>query len=205
MYCHNPDTWEKTSGDQYTIEDVIGDVLKYKSFHLATGGGITISGGEPFTQSAFLIELLKASKAHGIHTIVDTSGYARPEIVKEALQYTDLLMLDVKAYNPETYKKVTGVSIDRMLQMLRISQELNVPTWARYVLVPELTDNIEDLKNMEKFLRGYSNVKKVEVLPFHKAGEYKWAERNIPYELTDTQPPAPEILQEAKDIFKHWQ
>lgn len=205
LYCHNPDTWKKESGDLLTIEYVVGEVLKYKSFHKATRGGITISGGEPFVQSEFLIELLKACKAHDIHTAIDTSGYTSRETAKEALQYTDLLMLDIKSYNAEAYKKITGVSIDRSLEMLRISQELSVPIWVRYVLVPGLTDDIEELKGLAKFLRDYKNVEKVDILPFHKAGEYKWKERDIPYELADTPPPTKEMVNAAKEIFADWE
>jgi len=167
----------------------------------ANGGGITFSGGEPFGQSEFLIELLKASKAHGIHTTIDTSGYTTSKTAREALQYTDLLMLDVKAYNADTYKKVTGVSIDGFLETLRISKELNISTIIRYVLVPDLTDNFEELKDLAEFLKDYNNVQKVDVLPFHKAGEYKWKERNLLYELADTQPPTQDMMDTVKKIF----
>ena len=204
LYCHNPDTWEKTNGDLLSVEHIINEVQKYSSFH-GTTGGITISGGEPFVQSDFLIEILKACRAHGIHTAIDTSGYTNAKNATQALQYTDLLMLDIKSYNFETYKKLTGVSIDRTLEMLRISQELNVPTWVRYVLVPGLTDDIEELKDLADFLRKYSNIEKVEILPFHKAGEFKWAERNIPYELTDTPPPTKANLDAARAIFSDWE
>ena len=204
LYCHNPDTWEKTNGDLLTVEHIVNEVLKYSSFHKATGGGVTISGGDPFAQFEFLLELLKACKAHGIHTAIDTSGYTGRDKAREALQFTDLLMLDIKSYNFETYEKITGVSIDRTLRMLDISRELNVPTWVRYVLVPGLTDNMDELKGLANFLRGYPNVEKIEVLPFHKAGEYKWKEHDIPYELEDTPPPTKEMLDAAKEIFVDW-
>ena len=201
LYCHNPDSWAKTGGEQRTVDDVVDEVQKYVSFHKASGGGVTFTGGEPFAQSKFLISLLESCKDRGIHTALDTSGYTRPENARQALKYTDLLMLDIKAFNPETYEKVTGVKIDRTLEMLKISQEMNVPTWIRYVLVPGLTDNMQELKELAEYLRQYSNVKKVDVLPFHKEGEYKWQGREVEYQLTKTPPPSPAMLEAAREIL----
>jgi len=200
-YCHNPDSWEKKSGKRMTVNDIMNEVLKYKNYYKASGGGATISGGEPFMQAEFLTEILKACKHHGIHTAIDTSGYTSPANAKKALQYTDLLLLDIKAYNPETYKKVTGVDIDKTLDVLQLSQALNIPTWIRYVLVPGLTDDMDEIKCLAEFLKGYSNVEKIDVLPFHKEGEYKWQDRNIPYELTDAPPATPEMVEAVKKIF----
>jgi len=179
------------------VEEIMDEVLKYQKYYNASGGGVTVSGGEPFMQAEFLTEILKACKHHRIHTAIDTSGYTSIDNAKKALQYTDLLLLDIKAYNPETYRKVTGVNIDRTLEVLHLSLALNIPTWVRYVLVPGLTDNMDEIKNLAEFLNGYSNVKKIDVLPFHKEGEYKWRNRNIPYELTDTPPPSPIMVDEA--------
>ena len=200
-YCHNPDSWEKQSGKLMTVDDIMDEVLKYKIYYDASGGGVTISGGEPFMQAEFLTAILKACKHYGIHTAIDTSGYASLADAEKALQYTDLLLLDIKAYSPETYKRLTGVNIDRTLDMLRLSQALNIPTWVRYVLVPGLTDDTDELINLAKFLKDYSNIEKVDILPFHKEGEYKWQGRNIPYELTETLPATPEMVKAAKKIF----
>ena len=202
LYCHNPDTWEKASGDQLTVEYIMEEVRKYKSYQKASGGGVTISGGEPFMQPQFLIEVLKACRQNGIHTIIDTSGYAHEDIAREALKYTDLLMLDIKAFDPKTYKKLTGVAIDRTLRMLEIAQEMNVLTRVRYVLVPGVTDNMDEIRELAKHLKNFTNLEKVVVLPFHKTGEFKWKERNIPYELGDTQPPSAELLKEAQGILE---
>lgn len=200
-YCHNPDSWEKTNGNLMSVNDVLEEVLKYRNYYKTSGGGVTISGGEPFMQVGFLKEILKACKAHGIHTAIDTSGYANIETATDVLQYTDLLLLDIKAGNPETYKHVTGVAIDKTLAVLALSHKLNVPTWIRYVLVPGLTDDMNDMKNLVEFLHTFSNIQKIDVLPFHKEGEYKWMNRGIPYELTDTLPPSPEQILEAKKIL----
>ena len=201
-YCHNPDSWMLHSGKPMTVTEVMDEILKYKSYYKTSGGGVTVSGGEPFIQAAFLTEILKACKAHGIPTALDTSGYANIDAARGALKYTDLLLLDVKAFNPETYRNVTGVEIDKTLGILNLSREMGIPTWVRYVLVPGLTDDMDEIRDLSAFLKGYDNVKKIEVLPFHKAGEHKWEEFNIPYELGDTPPPAADDIALAKSILE---
>lgn len=201
LYCHNPDSWVKTGGEQRTVEDVIDEVQKYTTFHKASGGGVTFTGGEPFMQAKYLIKLLQSCKEKGIHTAVDTSGHTKLEYAKQAMPYIDLLMLDIKSINANTYKKITGADIAPVLDMLKLSCEMNIPTWIRYVLVPGLTDDVQEMKVMAEYLRPYTNVKKVDVLPFHKVGEYKWHERGIPYELTETPPPSPEMLEMAREIL----
>ena len=200
-YCHNPDSWEKTSGKLMTVDEIMEEVLKYRNYFKASGGGVTISGGEPFSQPEFLTEILKACKHNGISTAIDTSGYTSPCNAKEAFKYTDLLLLDMKAYYPENYKHITGVTIDKALATLELAKQLNLPAWIRYVLVPGLTDNKDELKDLAEFLRGFDNIKKIDVLPFHKEGEYKWYSRGIPYELADTQPPTRELVAEVKGIL----
>lgn len=200
QYCHNPDSWKKDSGTLMTLDDVMGEVLKYKNYYKKTGG-ITISGGEPFTQPEFLTNILKTCKANGVHTAVDTSGYGNMEHIKEAFKYTDLLLLDIKAFDPTTYRDVTGVSIDRTLQTLKIAREMGVKTWIRYVLVPGLTDNLVEIADLAAFLRDYDNIEKTVVLPFHKSGEHKWEENKIPYKLADTQAPSLELLEEVRRIL----
>ena len=201
-YCHNPDTWEKQDGTTMTVEDVMAEVMRYKIYYQTSGGGVTISGGEPFMQPEFLTEILKECKTRGIHTAIDTSGYANLPDVNEALQYTDLLLLDIKAYDKENYKKVTGVEIDRTLAVLELSKERGIPIWVRYVLVPGLTDNMGEIINLAEFLRGYDNIKKIDVLPFHKNGEHKWEKRKLNYELGSTPPPSPEIVKLVKELLK---
>ena len=201
LYCHNPDSWVKTSGEQRTVDDVVSEVQKYTTFHKASGGGVTFTGGEPFLQAKFLTKLLQSCKEKGVHTAVDTSGHTKLENAKQALPYTDLLMLDVKSINPVIYKKITGSEITPVLDMLKLSFEMNIPTWVRYVLVPGLTDDVNDLKALAEYLRPFTNVKKIDVLPFHKVGEYKWHERELDYQLTETPPPSPELLAMAREIL----
>ena len=201
-YCHNPDTWKLTDGQLVSVSDMLRDIVKYRSYLTYSGGGVTITGGDPFVQPDFLVELLAACKSEGIHTTLDTSGYTNLETANRALKYVDLLLLDIKSYNPETYKELTGVPLDRTLEVFNLSRSLAVPTWVRFVLVPGYTDNEDDMRAMSKFLKGYGNVEKVEVLAFHKMGEYKWETLGIPYELKDVLPPSPEQLNRAKAILE---
>lgn len=200
-YCHNPDTWKVKSGQSVTVEDVIKDIKKYRSYLKFSGGGVTITGGEPFVQPEFLVSLLAACKEEGLHTVLDTSGHGNKAAAEAALKYTDLLLLDIKTINAKVYKDLTGGSLERTLEVIRLSEKMAIPTWVRFVLVPGYTDNLDDIKKLADFLRPFKNVEKVEVLPFHKMGEYKWGDMNIPYELADVQPPSLDLLEKAKAIL----
>jgi len=184
-----------------TVGEIIADIKKYKSYMKFSGGGVTVSGGEPLAQTVFLEALLKACKEHGFHTAVDTSGYASRVNVQRVLAHTDLVLLDIKSINPDTYKAVTGVPMDRTLRMLDICREMGRKVWVRYVLVPGLTDDLGDIRQLADYLRPYENVEKVDVVPFHKAGEYKWQDLGLEYELAGTQPPGQELLEAAQGIL----
>ena len=201
-YCHNPDTWKPKGGKQVTVSDTIRDIRKYQSYLKFSGGGVTVTGGEPFVQPDFLMELLAACKHYGIHTALDTSGHTNIQAAEKVLDYTDLVLLDIKSINPETYKELTKVPLDKTLDFLKLSERLNVPVWIRFVLVPGHTDNLEDIQKMADFLKPFANIAKVEVLPFHKLGEYKWENLDMPYELADIQPPSKELLDKVKGILE---
>ncbi|MCL2528444.1 MAG: pyruvate formate-lyase-activating protein [Defluviitaleaceae bacterium] len=200
-YCHNPDTWDLNAGRIMTVREILRDIEKYKSYLKFSGGGVTFTGGDPLRQHDFLEALLAGCKAKGFHTAMDTSGYGARDIVERLLTYTDLLLLDIKSINPETYKLVTGVNIDRSLRTLDISRRMGVKTWVRYVLVPGLTDNLDDIYKLAEYLKPYDNVEKVEVVPFHKAGEFKWRDLGQDYELWDTPAPSNELLVKAREIL----
>ena len=202
-YCHNPDTWKLKKGQLFSVEDVIWDIKKYKSYLYFSGGGVTITGGEPFVQPHFLVELLKACKSEGIHTVLDTAGHVPVNVAQQALQYTDLLLLDLKSMNSEVYKDVTGVQIDSTLKVLALSRNMGVPVWIRFVLVPGLTDNEDNIRKMADFLKLFPNIEQVEVLPFHKLGEYKWEELGLTYTLKDTEPPTKEQIDRAREILAY--
>jgi len=200
-YCHNPDTWDLKSGQLMTVDEIIRDIKQYKSYMKFSGGGVTFTGGDPLRQPDFLEALLAKCKACGFHTAIDTSGYAARTIVERVLAYTDLMLLDMKSINPETFKSVAGVPIDRTLRALDISRRMGVKVWVRFVLVPGLTDDLDDMHRLAEYLEPYENVERVDVVPFHKAGEFKWRDLNMDYELWDTPPPSPEQLEAALKIL----
>ena len=201
-YCHNPDTWNVSQGEKMTANDIIDEVLKYSSYYKFSGGGITISGGEPLMQPDLLHAVLEGCKKNGMHTAIDTSGCCKPETAKKILPVVDLLMLDIKSFNQEKYLDLTGQELSKTLAFLEEAKLQKTTTWVRYVLVPGFTDDLDEIRQLSGYLRAFDNIQKVEVLPFHKSGEYKWADLNLKYELNDTMPPSPELLKEAKDILE---
>ncbi len=201
-FCHNPDTWDVRGGTSYTPEELIGEILKYKSFMDYSGGGVTFTGGEPLLQAQFLLEVCRLLKPHGISVAIDTSGYIWNDAVKELLEYTDLVLLDIKNYDPIVYQEVTGVKLDPTLKLLDYLREHQIAVWVRYVLVPGLTDNLSSVEKLSEHLDQYPNVAKIELLAFHKMGEYKWKELGLNYTLSDTKEPDQELLQKTKEIFE---
>lgn len=203
-YCHNPDTWKATDGNETTTEELIEDIVKYKSFMDASKGGVTVSGGEPFLQPEFLKDLLMKCKEVGIHTAIDSSGYVDLKIADPILDYTDLVLLDIKSYNKEVFKSLTGVELDRTLAFAKHLEERGIPIWLRYVFVPNLTDDHNDIEQLAQFVSTLSNLQRIDVLPFHKMGEYKWEQLGYEYSLTDTKEPSKEATDAAVEIFKKY-
>ena len=200
-YCHNPDTWKMQTGKRMSVDEIVADARRYKSYMKFSGGGVTVTGGEPLSQLRFLEVLLSEIKAAGFHTAIDTSGYAPGQNLSRVLANTDLVLLDIKSINPETYKAVTGVRIDSTLNMLETCREMGRKVWVRFVLVPGLTDDIDDMRRLAEYLKPYENVERVEVVPFHKVGEYKWRDLGLEYELDDVRPPGNELLDVARVIL----
>lgn len=202
QFCHNPDTWEVNKGTEYTPEQLLEEILKYKSYMDFSGGGVTFTGGEPLLQAEFILEVVKLLKPHKITVAIDTSGFIWNDSVKEVLEYTDLVLLDIKNYDPMVYKKVTGVSLSPTLKLLDYLREKNIKAWIRYVLVPKLTDNLDSVRRLSQHLDLYPNVEKIELLGFHKMGEFKWKELGLDYKLSDTPEPSRELLLAVKEIFE---
>lgn len=200
-YCHNPDTWKMTDGKETDTDALISEIVKYKSYMKFSGGGLTVSGGEPLLQPDFVKDLFIKCKENDVHTCLDTSGFIDIEKADPVLDYTDLVLLDIKSYNPEVFKDLTGVPLDPTLSFAKHLAERNIPVWIRYVLVPDLTDNPEDIEQLAKFLTTLQNVQRIDILPFHKMGEYKWEQLGYDYALTDTTEPTKESVKLAKDIF----
>lgn len=199
IYCHNPDTWDKNGGLEYSADEIVKKALRFKPY-FKNGGGVTVSGGEPFMQADFLIELLKKLKREGIHTAVDTSGFYLNDSVKEALLYTDLVLLDIKHTDSEGFKKITKQENKNLLHFLDYMKETQKPLWIRQVIVSGFTDSEEQIIKLKETLRG-ANVLRVELLPYHTLGVFKWENLNIPYELKNVAPPTDEKMDKLRKFL----
>lgn len=203
QYCHNPDTMEMKVGTLERIEDVVKRIKRYKPVFKASGGGLTISGGEPLFQIAFARRLLKEVHDAGIHTTIDTSGYLGARLRDEDLDNIDLVLLDVKSGDEETYKKVTRRELQPTIDFGDRLNAIGKPVWIRFVVVPGLTDSPENVANVARIVsRWKSNIERIEVLPFHNMGADKWHELGYPYTLEDTKPPKPEDVEEIREVFR---
>lgn len=202
QYCHNPDTWNPQIGREVTVSQIMGEILQYKSYMKFSGGGVTVSGGEPLLQPRFVEALFACLHKEGIHTALDTSGFAPLDRAKPVLDLSDLVLLDMKSFSPQTFKTVTGVDQAPTLCIAEYLSNQNIAMWVRFVLVPGLTDHEDEIKDMALYLSRLKNVKKIEVIPFHKMGEYKWAELNFKYRLADTPAPHKRDVEYVKGIFR---
>ena len=202
-YCHNPDTWKMGGGDEVTADEILKRALRFKPYW-GKDGGITISGGEPLLQIDFVIELFKKAKDLGINTCIDTAGnpFTKEEPFfskfEELMKYTDLLLLDLKEINPTRHKDLTGFDNSNIIEMAKYLSEINKPVWIRHVLVPEHSDFDEDLDALGDFIDTLSNVDRVEILPYHTLGKFKWENLGIPYTLESISPPSAERIENAK-------
>lgn len=199
QYCHNPDTWNMYSGREMTVDEVWNEIARY--LPMLKKGGITFTGGEPLMQPPFLKALLHRAKDHGLHTAIDTSGYLGDRVDDEMMRNIDLVLLDIKSWNPETYLCLTGKELEPTLRFASRLAEAKRPVWLRYVLVPGLTDCPEDIEGLAEFAHTLGNIERVDVLPFHQLGKSKWAELGLKYSLADTQPPSREQVASAIEVF----
>lgn len=197
QFCHNPDTWHLHDGRLADSESLFQEAKKFMPYYRASGGGITVSGGEPLLQAPFVRDLFRACRVAGIHTALDTTGIIWNDAVEELLQYTDLVLLDLKEMDETKHHELTGCLNKPVLQFARYLAEHEIDTWIRHVLVPGLTDHPDSLRQLGAFVSGMKNVQRVELLPFHKMGEYKWKELGVTYQLTDVQPPSEQEVQKA--------
>ncbi|MFV0286928.1 MAG: pyruvate formate-lyase-activating protein [Demequina sp.] len=202
LYCHNPDTWQMRRGTRATADEVLTRVRRYSHVLNASGGGLTISGGEPLLQPDFVARIFRGAKEMGIHTALDTSGFLGARASNELLADTDLVLLDVKSGDPDTYKKVTGRPLAPTLDFGRRLSAHGVKIWTRFVLVPGLTDDERNVDQVADYLASLDTVERVEVLPFHQMGREKWKLLNEPYALDDTQPPSPELVERVREQFR---
>lgn len=202
LYCHNPDTWDVTKDTPYrmTPEELLAEVVRYKSF--IAKGGVTVTGGEPLLQPDFLKAFFRLCRSEGIHTALDTSGYICSPKALEVLEYTDLVLLDIKTLNPELHPVLTGVGQENTLRFLDELEARGIPTWIRHVLVPGLTDEDVWLTALAQYISRYKVVQKVELLPYHSMGAYKYEQLGLDYKLKDTVPLSAVKLAHAKAIFR---
>lgn len=206
QYCHNPDTWAKDGGELMTPEEVLKKALRYKTYWKEKGG-ITVSGGEALLQIDFVTELFRLAKEKGVNTCLDTSGnpFSLEEPFKskfdELMKYTDLFMLDIKHMDDAAHRKLTGQTNQIILEMAAYLSDHGKAMWIRHVLVPGITTDEDELHRLRSFLDTLKTVERVEVLPYHTLGVFKWKELGIPYQLEGVDPPTKEQIDRAKEIL----
>ena len=200
-YCHNRDTWRTNGGKRVYIDDIFNKIIKYKNY-IYPNGGVTASGGEALLQVEFLIELFKRLKKEGIHTCIDTSGmFTITEKIKELLSLTDLVLLDIKHIDDKKCRELVGHSNNKELEFAKYLSDNNIKMWIRQVLVPGYTDAEEDLIKLREFISTLKTVEKVEILPYHDMGKYKWEELGKTYELEGVRTANQKDVDRAKKIL----
>jgi len=202
QYCHNPDTWTMTNGMPVSVTQAAKELRKYRDGLKLMGGGLTVSGGEPLMQHRFVVKLFTAARRFGIHTALDTNGFYGDKLSDADVQSIDLVLLDLKAWDPERHRVLTGMDVAPTLAFARRLATLKRPMWVRYVLVPNLTDNMDDVKSIADFAAGLGNVERVDVLPFHQMGRHKWHALELPYALEDTTPPDQSLVDRVCGVFR---
>lgn len=200
-YCQNRDTWNLKSGTTYSSDEIVEKILRYKNY-IMPNGGVTISGGEPLLQTKFLIELFTKLKQYNIHTCIDTSGsVVLTDEIKELIDLTDLFLLDIKCINDEKAINLTGVSNKKELEFAKYLSSINKPMWIRQVLVPGYTDDEQDLTKLREFISTLKSVEKVEVLPYHDLGKFKWEQLGEVYPLENVRTADNDDVKRAKKIL----
>ncbi|HEU4786936.1 MAG TPA: pyruvate formate-lyase-activating protein [Gemmatimonadaceae bacterium] len=202
QYCHNPDTWTMSNGVPVTVAKATEELRKYRQGLKVMAGGLTVSGGEPLMQQRFVVKLFTAARGMGIHTALDTNGYYGDRLSEGDLDGIDLVLLDIKAWDAERHRALTGMDNAATLDFARRLASKRRPMWLRYVLVPGLTDDPADISHIARFAASLGNVERVDVLPFHQMGRYKWEKLGIEYKLRDVEPPDPEVVERVCAIFR---
>jgi len=202
QYCQNPDTWRMKDGVRHTVDEVLARVTRYATIMKVTGGGLTISGGEPLLQAKFVTQIFRRAHDLSIHTALDTAGLLGSRLSDDDLNYIDLVLLDIKSGLPDTYKRVTGRLLQPTLDFATRLSRLGKTMWIRFVLVPGLTDAPENVEAIAEFVATLDGVQRMEILPFHQLGKAKWEATGEPYLLEDTQPPSHELVARVKGQFE---
>ena len=201
-YCHNPDSWALHEGVRYTAKALVEKLSRFPTYFAASGGGVTFSGGEPLLQGEFLADCLRLCKERGIHTCLDTAGVGAGNY-DEILKYTDLVLFDVKHYEPEAYHALCGADMAESLRFIEAVRRAGVPMWLRHVLVPNLTDSKEHLEGLAAYMARLPNVEKIELLPYHRLGEAKYEVMGMEYSLSGTADMDKQVAENCQD-FVRW-
>lgn len=207
-FCHNPETWSCDGGTRWTVSDLFQKVYRYRNYW-GKKGGITVSGGEPLRQMEFVTEFFELARSKGVHTALDTAGQPfRPDDPEylasfdRLMRSTSLVILDLKEMDPERHRQLTGKDNANILDMARRISDLGVPLWIRHVLVPGVTDDEDGLRQMSDFISSLKTVQRVEVLPYHTLGLFKWKKLGINYPLPDAVPPTAEQVRRAEELLR---
>jgi len=200
-FCHNPDTWKSISKLKMKSNEVVDEIRKYRPY-IEMGGGVTFSGGEPLLQSKFLLEMLKMCKKAGIHTCIDTSGtgYSK-KYLDEILKYTDLVILDIKAIEPKSYKKITKRTMDMFNDFIEKLNSINTAVWIRQVVIPGINDNEEYILRLKEYIKQINNVEKIELLPYHTMGIEKYKKLRLRYKLKGIEEMNKERCKELEELL----
>lgn len=201
-FCHNRDTWDCKGGTEYTVDKIFEKILKYKNYFIASNGGVTVSGGEPLLQADFIIELFKKLKQAGINTALDTSGmFDITDKIKTLITLTDLFLVDIKSINDEICKDLVGHSNKKELEFIKYLDSIGKEIWIRQVIVPGITDKDEDLYKLRDFINSIEHITKVDLLPYHDLGKYKWIKLGEKYPLENTRTATNEDIERVKKIL----
>lgn len=203
-YCHNPDTWALKSKDakEYSVDELMHIIIRAKPYFRASQGGVTFSGGEPLLQSKFIQKVLHECKLAGIHTCIDSALYVKSTFLEDILPYTDLVLADIKHIDSSKSKHITSMPNKLNLENLKLISTSGIPIWIRYVVIPDLTDDEEDIVKMAHFIKNLKGVERIDLLPYHFLGKHKWDLLNLKYELEDTEPPSLESLEYFRKIIE---
>ncbi|WP_040952099.1 pyruvate formate-lyase-activating protein [Gorillibacterium massiliense] len=202
LYCHNPDTWEMKGGKVVSVEDVLAEIEPYLGYYRRSGGGITVTGGEATLQAHFVEELFRECKRRwNLHTTLDTNGFCEPDHVAGLMEVTDLVLLDLKHIDREKHIALTSQPNDRMLKFAKYLSDTGKNMWIRHVLVPGYTDDEEDLYQLGRFIGSLNGVEKLELLPYHTMGVFKWEELGWDYQLKDISSPNEDEVARANRIL----
>jgi pyruvate formate lyase activating enzyme len=202
VFCHNPDTWKVVNGTPIRLERAVEVVSQYRQGLRTMKGGLTISGGEPLLQNPFLSKLFPAIHERGIHTTLETNGFLGARLTNDDLASIDLVMLGLKAIEPDLHKRLTGMDTKPVHEFARRLAARKHPVWIRFVIVPGWTDNMEEVDRMAEFAASLGNVERVDVLPFHQMGRFKWEKLGMAYQMRDAKPPSRETMNEAISRFR---